>query len=299
MTRGQKKRPPRASVVEAPSEYGFVASDSPPPGPVAPKAQATEPAGKSLWAVLWAGVRLSLGIVAVVSLSFAIAWGAHRYAVTSPRFSVREFKVTGNRHHGGAELAKIAGLEKGQNLFSIDTTGAELRLLENPWVSQAKVGRELPGIIRIDVTEREAAGVTTLDGVLYLVTAEGEPFKPVEGKDPTDLPVITGITPRDLAIDRARAVDRYAQALEVLREYAALPLGRLYEAEELHLEPDGSVVLTVGKKGTTLHLGKGPFRQKLLMAARVLAKVQAGAEPPGIVFLDNEAHPERVVVRMR
>jgi cell division protein FtsQ len=87
--------------------------------------------------------------------------------------------------------------------------------------------------------------------------------------------------------------------LEVLRDYAGLSIGHTYEPEEVNLAPDGSVVLTIGKKGTALHLGKGPFRQKLLMAARVLGKVQGGGDLPGIVFLDNEGHPERVVVRMR
>jgi cell division protein FtsQ len=288
--------------VDAPSEFGFVASDSPSPGPVArrrPPSEATPPADRGVLPVIWAGLRLSLGLAVVVGISVAIAYGARRYALTSPRFAIREFAVKGNRHHGAAELSKIAGILRGQNLFSVDTRGAEARLLENPWVRQAKVGRELPGTLRVEVVERDAVAVTTLEDSLYLVTPEGEPFKAMEAGDPTDLPVITGVTLRDLAIDRARAVERLSIGLEVIRDYEALPLSRIYEAEEAHLVPDGSVVLTIGKKGTALYLGKGPWRQKLLMAARVIGKVQGGGELPGIVFLDNEAHPERVVVRMR
>src|SRR5262249_4501956 len=132
-----------------------------------------------------------------------------------------------------------------------------------------------------------------------LVTPEGEPFKTVESGDPSDLPVITGIDVRDLAIDRARAVERLGGAVEILREYAALPMSRVYEPQEVHLVADGTVVFTVGKRGTPLCLGAGPFRRKLRMAARVVAKLQASGQLPGIVFLDNQAHPERVVVRMR
>ena len=62
---------------------------------------------------------------------------------------------------------------------------------------------------------------------------------------------------------------------------------------------DGTTTLVVGSSGITFHLGKGPVRQKLLMAARVLARVRARQQTPTIVFLDNEAHPERVVVRLR
>ncbi|HEX7668280.1 MAG TPA: FtsQ-type POTRA domain-containing protein [Polyangiaceae bacterium] len=301
--------------VDAPSEYGFVASDftvrdavadSPPPGPVVLKrATSVAPSAgnargrRDALSVIWAGLRLSLGLGVILGISVAMAYGAHRYALTSPRFAIRQFAVKGNRHHGAAELSKIAGIERGQNLFSVDTRAAEARLLENPWVRQAKVGRELPGTLRVEVVERDAVAVTTLEDSLYLVTPEGEPFKAVEPGDPSDLPIITGLTFRDLAQDRARAVERLSLGLEVLRDYEAMPLSKIYEAEEAHLVPDGSVVLTIGKKGTALYLGKGPFRQKLLMAARVIGKVQGGGELPGIVFLDNEAHPERVVVRMR
>lgn len=287
------------AAFDAPGEFGFVTGESPPPGRVEPRGAAAAASPPSPAAVVLGFLKLSVGVAVVAAISAAIAWGAHRYAVTTPRFSIRQLDVRGNRHHSGDQLARLAGIERGQNLFSVDAAAAERRLLENPWVRTAKVGRELPSTLRIEVTEREVAAVTVLEGGLYLVTPEGEPFKESEAGDPGDLPVITGVGPRDLALDRARAIDRLALGLEVLREYESLPMAKTFEPEEVHLESDGAVTLTVGKRGMTLALGAGPFRQKLLMAARVVAKVQATGELPGIVFLDNEAHPERVVVRMR
>jgi cell division protein FtsQ len=292
------------AAFEAPAEFGFVTSDSPAPPRVGnsripmPKTPRMS-ASARLLSIVISAAKLSIGVAVVVGISLAIAWGAHRYAITTPRFAIRQLDVRGNRHHGTDQLAHIAGIERGQNLFAVDAAAAEKKLLDNPWVRTAKIGRELPATLRIEVTEREVAAVTVLEEGLYLVTPEGEPFKPVEAGDPSDLPVITGIGPRDLAIDRARAIDRIAVGLEVLREYQALPLSKVFEAEEVHLEGDGAVTLTVGKRGMTFELGTGPFRQKLLMAARVVAKVQATGELPGIVFLDSQAHPERVVVRMR
>jgi hypothetical protein len=37
----------------------------------------------------------------------------------------------------------------------------------------------------------------------------------------------------------------------------------------------------------------------MLMAERVINKLERSGKTPGIVFADNQAHPERVVVRMR
>lgn len=296
-----KARVKHGAAVDAPSEYGFVTSDSPPPGAVAERGLDPNgaPARRDPWAALWSAVKLSIGFAIVLSISVAIAWGAHRYAVTTPRFNVKDFDVRGNRHFSAGEIARLAGVERGVNLFAVDTDAAEAVLLGSPWVKRAKISRALPGTLRIEVTEREAAALASIEGALYLVTAEGEPFKAIEPHDPVDLPVLTGISARDLAVDRARAVERLGVGLEIMREYDSLPISRTFELEEAHLSSDGSVVLTVGKRGTTLHLGTGPFRQKLLMAARIVAKLSANGEMPGIVFLDNEAHPERVVVRMR
>jgi len=300
----RKRKPDGArhgSALDAPSEFGFVTSDTPEPGPVEarPHAPVSSPSPRPLLTVLWLTLKLSVGVAVVLSISVAIAWGAHRYAVSTPRFGIKEIDVAGNRHHSADRLARLAGIEKGQNLFALDTDVAEQKLLESPWVRRAKVGRKLPGTLRIEVEERVAACVALLDGSLYLVTPEGEPFKVVEPKDPSNLPVLTGVTGRDLAVDRARAVERLASGLEILQEYQAIPMSRAFPAEEVHLRADGTVVMTVGQRGMTLRLGRGPYRQKLLMAARIVGKLQPGGQLPGILFLDNEAHPERVVVRMR
>jgi cell division protein FtsQ len=48
-----------------------------------------------------------------------------------------------------------------------------------------------------------------------------------------------------------------------------------------------------------LHLGAPPYRGKLEQAERVFAELSQRKTEPSIVFLDNEASPERVVIRMR
>ncbi len=295
----------RRKVIEAPAEEAFVTSESPAPGPVRGKsrrarARSTPPADRGrVLQSLWSAIKLASGVLVVVAASVAVAWGAHRYALSTPRFAIQKLDIRGSRRLGQQQIEQLAGIRVGQNIFALDTAAAEHRLLSDPWVKEVKITRQLPGTLRVELSEREARAVASIDNSLYLLTRTGEPFKQLGPGDPYDLPVVTGVTADNLARDRQGAIRRIGVALDVLENYDRIPLSRTYPAEEIHLMDGGGVVLTIGKDGVTLELGHGPWRKKLLMAAQVIGKLRAKGQRPGIVFLDNQAHPERVVVRMR
>jgi cell division protein FtsQ len=256
-----------------------------------------EPPPRSGWFV--SATKFLIGLSLVLGVSGVLAWGIYQFALSTPRFALSNIEVEGNRRYSEASLARIAGLSRGQNLFRIDLAQAEQRLVEDPWIERAKVTRVLPQGIEIEVVEYEAEALISMGEKLFLLTPKGEPFKPLEDGDPFDLPVLSGLTAHQFAIDRPRAVDRARVGLEVLHHYSRLDLSKVHLAQEVHLHASGAVTLTVGNQGLSLELGKGPFRQKLLMAARVIGKLSARGRLPGILFLDNDAHPERVVARMR
>jgi cell division protein FtsQ len=153
--------------------------------------------------------------------------------------------------------------------------------------------------MQIKITEHEAVALATVNDALYLVTSEGEPFKAVNAGESFDLPLITGVSTAELGRDRKREVERLGVATEVLRQYARLEQSRVHVAQEVHLQDDGRVTLVVGVRGLHLELGRDNFRKKLQMAGRVLSQLNAKGGQPEAIFLDNETHPERVVVRLR
>jgi cell division protein FtsQ len=291
------------SGIVAPSE-GFATGASPAPGPVQPargrRGSSPEPTPpRSIGALLWSALKLASGLVVVIGASLAVAWSAHHYALTSPRFAIRTVDLVGAHRLSLDDVKTESGATVGSNIFALDSDAAERKLLDNPWVSSVKVTRRLPSTLRIELSEREAAAVVSLGEHLYLVTREGEPFKEIQPGDPYDLPLITGASPENLARDRAREIERIQTGLEVLHQFERVQLSHVYPAEELHLADAGDVTLTAGKDGVTLELGTGPWRKKLLMADEVVGELRKKGRTPGIVFLDNTAHPERVVVRMR
>ncbi|HET9933265.1 MAG TPA: FtsQ-type POTRA domain-containing protein [Polyangiaceae bacterium] len=278
--------------VSAPEEV-YAPSESPAPAPVAEKRP------NSVGGRLWLMARVALGVAAVVGTSLAVAASAHRYALTSPRFSVKNLIVSGSTRFHEAEVREIAGIQAGSNLFSLDPRVVEQRLLQNPWIAQARVNRKLPSTLEVELKQRDATAIAAVGERLYLASKEGEPFKQVEGSDPIDLPVVTGLHAENLQRDRSRELDRLGVALEVLRQYARLGMSRVYAAQEVHVGDAGQITLTVGKEGVVLALSTKGLRQRLLMAERVIQETRQGGRLPGVVFADNQAHPERVVVRMR
>jgi cell division protein FtsQ len=276
------------AVLDAPAENGYLPGKRDQNGPTR---------GGALLGML----KLLLGVMIVVGASLAVAWGAWRYALTTPRFALEQIELVGARRMTSEGLARRAGIQLGQNVFAIDLSAAEQKILDDPWVKEARVIRKLPGRLRIEVAEREAHALAVFDDSLYLLTRSGEPFKAFEadGGDPHDLPLVTGVTGAELGRDRAAALQRLETALDVLRHYERLAVSRVQPAQEVHLDADGQLVLSIGKQGISLHLGHGPWPKKLAMAERVVGELSRKGRVPGILFLDNRAHPERVVVRMR
>ena len=111
--------------------------------------------------------------------------------------------------------------------------------------------------------------------------------------------MITGITAGGLSVDRERELERVVACLELLRDYAELPLSRQFPAQEVHMASDGNMTLVVGRQGIVVALGTDGRRRKLLMAQRVVRKMRAKGHLPGVVFLDNDGPLQRVVVRMQ
>jgi cell division protein FtsQ len=253
----------------------------------------------AVWGKLATAARLGLGLALVLGTSASVAYSVRHYALTSPRFSVQEVNLEGGKRVSPEQARDQAGVVLGANVFALDTAVCEKKLLENPWISSARVTRDLPRALRIEIKEREPAALAVFAERLYLVTAEGEPFKELSPGDPADFPIITGASVEGISRDRDRELDRVREGLEVLELYARVPLSKTQPAQEVHLADSGDVVLTAGKEGITFELGRDAYRRKLLMGEQVVAEMRRKGRSPGIVFLDNTAHPERVVVRMR
>jgi cell division protein FtsQ len=242
--------------------------------------------------------RAAFGVVLVVGVSVAAALGARHYVTTTPRFAIKDIEVSGNARRTPEDVAVAAGIAKGENVFSLDLDRARGRLLADPWIREATISRRLPGTVTVQVTERDAAAIVAL-GDSYLASRDGDVFKRLEPGDPTDLPAVTGLTADMIAEDRDAAIRSIRRALDLAAEYDRSPLAARAPLEEVHIADGEALTLFVGKSAIALELGVAPFHQKLEEAAKVLGELERRGAKADAIMLDNEAHPERVVARVR
>jgi cell division protein FtsQ len=243
-------------------------------------------------------VRTVLGIALVASASVAVAWAARRHIMTSPRFAVTDVQVVGADHRPPEAIAAESGIAVGANVFALDLDGARTGILADPWIAEVSLARRLPGTILVQVVERKAAALLAM-GDTFLATSDGEPFKRLEAGDPVDLPLVTGLKTDSFSADRDGAMRTVRRAIDLAAEYDRGLLAHKAPLEEVHVEPDGGFTIVVGRGATELVLGGPPFRRKLEQAARVVAELEKRGAKADTIMLDNDARPERVVVRMR
>lgn len=266
------------------------------------RAQGASKAGSEPWDpdLLWRRLRLAgriLIAVLVIVAGGAGAVGARRYVTSSPRFGLKELKIEGARRLSPQQIQALAGLQIGQNVVDLDLDALRARIEKNPWVERAQVARRLPASLTIEIVEHEAAAFVTLPTGTFLATPGGALFKRVEPGDPDDLPIVTGIAPDDASGDREATAQLVKRALELSAEIERVGLfgGRV---EELHVENDGGLSAVVGKRAVRLVFGRAPYRAKVRLGARIEAELGRRGARPTVLFLDDDSHPDRIVVRL-
>ncbi|MBL8601252.1 MAG: FtsQ-type POTRA domain-containing protein [Myxococcales bacterium] len=256
------------------------------------------PVSRGVWLKRAFAGAMTFGRVALTlaTLGGSIVGGraVHRWLHQTPRFAARNLEVEGLRHTAREALLGAARLSPERNLLSIDGDAAARAMERLPWVAHARVTRQLPNTVRVVVEEREAAALLAAEG-LYLVDARGELIKRVEAGDPTDLPVITGLSHADFHDEAEAAQSRVGDALALLGDIEASSAGPRVSAEEVHCEDTGE--LSVMLDGTYVWLGRGHYRAKLSRLRVVMAELRRRGLTAAEIHLESERHPERVTVR--
>jgi cell division protein FtsQ len=230
-------------------------------------------------------------------LSVGLVWGGWQgwgWATTTDRFGLQQIRVVGNARVTDAQVTKLGGLVLGSNLIAMDVGSVERALSSHPWVKSVSAHRTLPDRLTVELVEHEPVALIAL-GDLYLVNADGQPFKRAQAGEGMDLPLLTGVE-REALLERpdeTRATIR--RALTALDAYARSPASKGFGASEVNVSDFGLTLVTTS--GQEVVLGDADVEPALERLTRVRKELSAKQLSAEVIRLDNRTRPDWVAVR--
>ena len=180
---------------------------------------------------------------------------------------VRGFVVDGASIIADRELLSRIMVFKGQNLQELDAEELKGMILVISYLRDAVISKELNGMVRVRVLEREPVAITVIDGRMTVIDREGFllPWKPVIAERFPKLLEIAGINRLKTARNGLQQLDSRDVALilhflESLSEteYASMLV------RELHLAGNNMTWYLAAQAPTHFIVGNDPnFKEKL------------------------------------
>ncbi|HEX2657563.1 MAG TPA: FtsQ-type POTRA domain-containing protein [Polyangia bacterium] len=260
-----------------------------------------------LWVTeaLAAVVRRLLIVVKVVAAIAALAGAvwvgrlAVQHIVASERFALRQLRVDPTEHLTREQVVALTGVATGDRLLTLDTDVVAARLAAHPWIASARVRRELPNTLVVNVVERRAVAVVLMGGP-YLIDESGHAFKPATMDEADGLIVLTGISREQYSGLREVSESAFREALSLYAAYQhpdslTVATSRAAHARvgrpplsEIHIDPRNGFSLVFYDGGAEVRLGRTELPEKLVRLDEILAALgPRGVAALRVVHLDG------------
>lgn len=140
-------------------------------------------------------------LAAVVALAWMVAnlaglpaMASHQFATLAgdTGFEVRRVEVRGVERMNELKVYERALEERDRAMPLVDLAALREKLLELSWVEDARVSRQLPDTLVIDVVERKPHAVLRKPGRMVLIDAEGHELEPISAKDARGKLIVSG-----------------------------------------------------------------------------------------------------------
>ncbi len=179
------------------------------------------------------------------------------------------------------EVSKIIPFQT--NLFGLDSSVVEEKLLTIPWVAQAEVKKNWPSTIEISIVENVPVALLhnplSVESQLHYIDRNGVPFLAAEPGSDIDFPVITGLLDIDDLQRRKTALNEVLIFLKRIgRNHPYLPA---QSVSEIHLNPEGEMVIYLTEYPFPIFFGEGDTKRKyskLIQVLKALYVKQNGRE---------------------
>ncbi len=226
-------------------------------------------------------------VLGCVALCAALTLGYRRVPAGSP-LALEDVRVEGLERTDVAAVLRAAGLGVGGSVLSVDVDRVRQAVEALPWVRRARVLRQMPSGLRIEVEEWVPRHLVRLDKLYYL-TGEGHVVRTALDRG-RDYAVVTGLTAAQL-----EAPGPLRDAL--LELMAALDRGELAdEPGEIHVDAaQGFTLYTPADGGAGIRLGFGDFDGKFERLKRLRRHLEKRGQA---AYAVNLSHDDKIIARL-
>jgi cell division protein FtsQ len=149
------------------------------------------------WSRIWLAIIIGGGVaLAAVIASFAgvpaLAEAQMARVAADAGFEVRHIKVSGTNRMDEREVYALALAERSRAMPEVDIAALREDLLALPWVLDARVSRQLPDTLAIDIVEREPHAVLAKPDRLVLIDKAGVELTPITADKAKEMLRISG-----------------------------------------------------------------------------------------------------------
>ena len=111
-------------------------------------------------------------------------------------FRVDAIEISGNSRYRAEEIIAATGVERGDNLFTLDKFKISKQILTRlPYVASVSIARRLPDGLHIAVSECAGAAAIEGEGAWWILNADGKFVERTDAAGAAGLPPVTGLTP--------------------------------------------------------------------------------------------------------
>jgi len=216
-------------------------------------------------------LRRLLGVVLGIVVFGAAGGAALQWLLTTPRFAVASIEVRGVSRVPSEQILAVAAIPRGTNIFRLDTMGVIDRVESLPEIRRADIVRELPNRVVISVEERRPFTLVH-GGRLHWMDEEGRLLGATPEAVAPPMPVISGLSPEELASMRTAPGPKARAAIGVIRALLRSGTGLTAEISEIDMSRrEGPVLYTVD--GVEVRLGSEDWDERLARLEGVLTQI--------------------------
>lgn len=167
------------------------------------------------------GVALSLGwIVASLSGATKLIEAQFLESAENAGLQVRHIRISGVSRMNEQDVYNRVVAEKDTPMPSIDVASIRTQLLDLKWVKDARVSKQLPGTLAIDIVERKPYAILEQSGTFTLVDMEGSELQEMESSSLGNHLLVSGPGARrqlqelEVLLDKAPAIRPHIRSAE-------------------------------------------------------------------------------------